>query len=258
MKNHTVVSPHLAVVDGRPVTTSLDIAEKFEKLHKEVLRAIRNVECSQEFNRRNFAPVEYLDAKGEKRPMFQITRDGFAFLAMGFTGKKAALWKERYIAAFNAMEAELLAQVNGKRADIFHHRGPVSESGLDIRYTLDLTRIVMQPTSRNLAVLERLTGIGMDDLIDELTPAAGENAATLLSLFVEERCLKTDRRIRTTLEEVWRAYLEWFKAAGRPGSLQVSRRQFSAFIGGLEGFDKLLRGGRTWVYGLVMTEVCHG
>ncbi|EBA6490188.1 Rha family transcriptional regulator, partial [Salmonella enterica] len=51
--------------------------------------------------------VEYIDAKGEKRPMYEMTKDGFVFLVMGFTGKKAAAFKEAYIAEFNRMEAEL-------------------------------------------------------------------------------------------------------------------------------------------------------
>ncbi len=95
---------------GIPTTTSLVIAQAFEKEHKDVLRAIYNMECSPEFNERNFAPVGYKDAKGEIRPAYRLTRDGFAFLAMGFTGKKAAAWKERFLEAFNAMEAALLRQ----------------------------------------------------------------------------------------------------------------------------------------------------
>lgn len=63
-------------------TTSLIIAEAFEKEHKDVLKAISNLECSPEFNERNFAPVEYKDAKGEMRPAYRLTRDGFAFLAI--------------------------------------------------------------------------------------------------------------------------------------------------------------------------------
>lgn len=39
--------------------------------------------------------------------MYELTRDGFTFLCMGFTGSQAALWKERYIEAFNQMEAAL-------------------------------------------------------------------------------------------------------------------------------------------------------
>lgn len=79
--------------DGKMFTTSLTVAQAFEKEHKDVLKAISNLECSKEFNERNFAPVEYKDAKGEMRPAYRLTRDGFAFLAMGFTGKKAAAWK---------------------------------------------------------------------------------------------------------------------------------------------------------------------
>jgi Rha family phage regulatory protein len=67
------------------------------------LRAIKKLDCSQEFNERNFTLVEYVDAKGEKRPMYQMTKDGFVFLVMGFTGSKAAKFKEDYINAFNEM-----------------------------------------------------------------------------------------------------------------------------------------------------------
>lgn len=91
----------------RLVTTSLEISNHFGKKHKDILRAIQHLECSREFNERNFAPVGYLDAKGERRPMYEITRDGFVFLCMGFTGSAAAQWKEKYIAAFNALEAEV-------------------------------------------------------------------------------------------------------------------------------------------------------
>ena len=92
---------------GNIITTSLKVAEVFEKEHKDVMRAIRNLECSKEFYERNFAPVKYQDIKGEYRPMFELTRDGFTFLAMGFTGSKAARFKEDYIQAFNMMEEEL-------------------------------------------------------------------------------------------------------------------------------------------------------
>ena len=98
------MEPVITVRSDEPVTTSLDVAAMFGKFHKDVLRAIRNIECSEEFNRRNFAPVKYTDEKGESRPMYYITRDGFTFLAMGFTGKEAARFKEAYIHAFNRME----------------------------------------------------------------------------------------------------------------------------------------------------------
>jgi Rha family phage regulatory protein len=92
---------------GMNVTTSRLVANKFGKQHKNVIQRIENLECSEEFNRLNFQPVDYVDNKGEKRPEYYITRDGFTFLVMGFTGKRAAKFKEEYINAFNQMERQL-------------------------------------------------------------------------------------------------------------------------------------------------------
>ncbi len=99
--------------DDKMFTTSLIVAQAFEKEHKDVLKAISNLECSKEFAERNFALCNYsseLAPDGRKYPFYQITRDGFSFLAMGFTGKKAAAWKEKFLEAFNAMEKALLAR----------------------------------------------------------------------------------------------------------------------------------------------------
>ena len=94
----------------RLFVTSLEISNHFGKQHKNVIQAIENLDCSTDFNRLNFKLVKYQDSKGEKRPAYEITRDGFVFLCMGFTGQQAALWKERYIDAFNAMETALREQ----------------------------------------------------------------------------------------------------------------------------------------------------
>lgn len=93
--------------DNQAMTSSLIVAEKFGKKHKDVLKAIQNLECSDSFNERNFAPVEYTDKKGEKRPSYFITEQGFTFLVMGFTGKDAAKFKELFIDAFYSMRQQL-------------------------------------------------------------------------------------------------------------------------------------------------------
>ena len=100
----------------RLIVSSLDISNHFGKQHKDVLRAVDNLECSDTFRRRNFAPTVYhrpnpSGGKGIEARMYEITRDGFVFLCMGFTGQQAAVWKERYIDAFNQMEAALRAPV---------------------------------------------------------------------------------------------------------------------------------------------------
>ncbi len=89
-----------------PTTTSLLVAKKFGKKHKTVLRAIEELDCSESFSWHNFVPRKYKN-RGKDYPYYEITRDGFSFLCMGFTGKKAAAWKEKYIKAFNRMEKEL-------------------------------------------------------------------------------------------------------------------------------------------------------
>lgn len=107
----------VSVLNHTVVTSSLMVAEYFGKRHCDVLRSISMLECSTEFNQRNFASVTYQDAKGEQRPMYYLTRDGFTFLAMGFTGKVAAKFKEAYINAFNEMEELLRKQESTKYAE---------------------------------------------------------------------------------------------------------------------------------------------
>lgn len=92
---------------GRLITTSLAVSRHFEKKHKNVIRDIEVLECTEEFRGLNFEPCSYTGGNGKKLPMYNITRDGFMFLCMGFTGKAAARWKERYIMAFNALEDSL-------------------------------------------------------------------------------------------------------------------------------------------------------
>ena len=89
---------------GVPVTTSRKIAKVFGKDHYNVLRDIENLDCSESFNAINFELVNYKDKKGEKRPEYIITKDGFVFLVMGYRGRKAAAFKEAYIKRFNDME----------------------------------------------------------------------------------------------------------------------------------------------------------
>ncbi len=149
----------VAITDQKAVTTSMIVAEAFDKQHKNVLRSVERLECSDEFRRLNFQPSSYLNEQNKPQPMCQITRDGFSFLAMGFTGKKAAEFKEAFIAAFNQMEKCLLAEMEeAKRIDFTHMRGTFAPGNLDIRYTLDLTKICTDPTPEGVELLAVLTG----------------------------------------------------------------------------------------------------
>ncbi|WP_270932539.1 Rha family transcriptional regulator [Pseudomonas aeruginosa] len=98
------------VNDGQVVTTSLKVAERFGKRHDNVLRAIDNLDCSAGFRLLNFEEtVMWRENPSGGEPIksrsFDMTKDGFMFLVMGFRGKAAAAWKEAFIHAFNWMAA---------------------------------------------------------------------------------------------------------------------------------------------------------
>lgn len=95
-----------------PVTTSRKVADYFGKAHRDVLKAIRNLDSPEEFNLRHYAQITFTDDKGREYPEFSITRDGFMILVMGFTGKKAMAAKLAFLDAFNAMESKLRRQVD--------------------------------------------------------------------------------------------------------------------------------------------------
>lgn len=99
--------PKVIIENGRAVTTSIAVADFFQKRHDDVLKKLRTLECSPDFTARNFAASEYTDSTGRTLPMYEMTKDGFVFLVMGFTGKRAAAFKEAYISEFNRLEAEL-------------------------------------------------------------------------------------------------------------------------------------------------------
>ncbi|MCZ4333351.1 Rha family transcriptional regulator [Aeromonas hydrophila] len=93
--------------DGEVFTTSRQVAELFGKEHRNVLRAIRLLECDKEFTALNYELTDFIDKNGDPRPEYLITKDGVVFLVMGFTGKKAAQFKLLYIRAFNWMMEQL-------------------------------------------------------------------------------------------------------------------------------------------------------
>ncbi len=107
----TINNQPLVRISGgnRLITTSLAISQHFGKKHKNVIQAIETFDCSHEFNRLNFQPITYTDGRQRQKPAYEITRDGFMFLCMGFTGASASKWKEKYITAFNAMEQQIYA-----------------------------------------------------------------------------------------------------------------------------------------------------
>ncbi len=90
---------------------SREIAEHFEKNHRDVIRTIENL-LNDMGSAQNcahlFIETTYQNEQNKQwYKEYLITRDGFSLLVMGFTGKKALAWKLKYIEAFNKMEAAI-------------------------------------------------------------------------------------------------------------------------------------------------------
>lgn len=144
-------APALNVVDGIATVSSIDVAKHFGKQHKNVLRDIEALKpfCDAEFHRLNFEPMirSFPIGKGATNtgPTYNLSRDGFALLAMGFTGEKAIAFKVAYIKAFNSMEAQLssmyVAPLTGDREFRkglkFNDRLKLQEMGQKIARQLD-------------------------------------------------------------------------------------------------------------------------
>lgn len=149
--------PVVTIVNNHPTTTSLAVAKFFGKNHKDVIRAIANLHISEEFTERNFAPSEYVDSTGRKLPMYEMTKSGFAFVGMGFTGPQATQFKEAYIERFDYMEEQLRNLSDKRYIGLLEEYRAVSEKNRELyednralHVTLmdHLERKPMKPVSR--------------------------------------------------------------------------------------------------------------
>ncbi|NAZ55426.1 hypothetical protein GL177_19120 [Vibrio toranzoniae] len=101
------------------VTDSFLVAEYFGKRHDNVIQKIKSLECSSYFTNLNFKVCHKNNKlqNNKLQPFYQMTKDGFMFLVMGFTGKKAAVIKEAYINAFNIMAEKLQSKPSNELSE---------------------------------------------------------------------------------------------------------------------------------------------
>lgn len=156
----TLSHPQVTVENGRAVTTSQAVSLYFKKLHKDVLKKIDTLDCSPEFTSANFyAHVENIRAGAVNRDSrsYQITKDGFVFLAMGFTGKKAAAFKEAYIAEFNRMEATLHGNANALPAPVPTEPSPAERDAYNAQCLMQHYRVFLEAWTHQIEpALEKL------------------------------------------------------------------------------------------------------
>lgn len=130
------------IENNRPLTDSLTVAEAFSKDHKRVMQDIREIDCSETFNKHNFVLTSYQDSMNREKPKYLITQDGFSFLAMGYTGKEAAVFKETYIEEFNRMGEQLnnKVEVMSERKALIQSLKLTAELADEVEEIKDLTQ----------------------------------------------------------------------------------------------------------------------
>lgn len=212
----------VAVENEHAVTTSLRVAEVFGKQHKNVLRDIQNLECSDDFRKLNFEPshiIKQLPNNGSKKlPMYYITRDGFMFLVMGFTGKTAAKWKEAYIKAFNEMEAKIRAEQMAKAIEEHDRKEAIEYEKLLEREereeaAIDARVAAMPPAKSRKGQAEPQTNGGIVEVVNGKRVITSRTLAKL-----------TGRNHGDVMYSVQRM----FKYAERPGRMFIKSEKWAA------------------------------
>jgi Rha family phage regulatory protein len=87
--------------ENRPVTTSRMVSEVFGELHKNIVAKIEMMDFSSDFFCENFNEVKYITEHWNSKSAYEMTRDGFAFISMGFAGKSATEFSLAYLDAFD-------------------------------------------------------------------------------------------------------------------------------------------------------------
>lgn len=147
--------------DEQVFCTSLDVAKVFGKEHKNILRDIKNilndlreigdVQCKSNFEL-SFKVRKIQGFKGRERkyPYYNLTRDGFSLLAMGFTGKEALQWKILFIDAFNEMERIIKNQYTPKLKNYNKYKIP------NTPYKENIIKAIMQTEQNRNCEFEEL------------------------------------------------------------------------------------------------------
>ena len=149
----------------KPLCSSLQVAETFEKEHRNILRDIEKIfktKGTEDFSQLNFERTYYLDSQNKKRPMYLMTKDGFTLLVMGYTGEKAMRFKIAYIQRFNEYEQQIKNYIESRddfapftRAIMDSHEVPKSH-----HYTNEINMINKIVLGMDAKHFKELHGLG--------------------------------------------------------------------------------------------------
>ena len=121
----------LSVMNAQSMT-SLEIAQVTGKMHKDVMKAIRNMEPAWlKVNGRNFALVDYKDSKGELRPCYSLSKTECLYIATKFNDEARA----KLVIRWQQLEQERMMQ-QGVRKLLITDQDVMHEAEMIIGRTL--------------------------------------------------------------------------------------------------------------------------
>lgn len=189
-------------INGKLTTTSKNVSEVFGKEHKNVLRDIEKLECSEEFRQLNFELSSYTNGQNKSHKMYIMTQDGWSFLVMGFTGEKAASWKEKYIAEFRRMRDELQDKIPKTYAEALQLAANQAKEIEEKNKKLQEARPKIETYNHIEASINSISIGEFANLLTKKGYITGQNR--LFKWFYKYKYLiKSDRPYQTALDNGW-------------------------------------------------------
>ena len=163
--------------DGKLVVSSRQVANDFGKRHSDVLKAICDKIEVNEILRspKYFIESTYTDKSNRQSKEYLLTRDGFTFIVMGFTGTKADEWKLKYIAAFNEMERQLKEL---KKPDSYMIEDPIERAKKWIEEREQYNKVVKELEEQN-SFVNKISESENSMLVREVAKLASKGNITI-------------------------------------------------------------------------------
>ena len=238
------LSQAVFIQDQQIKTDSLKVAEAFGKQHSHVIRAIeknllkkslalnsegnelsRSIFGLAEFSALNFELANYIDEQGKPRPMYEMTKDGWMFLVMGFTGEKAAQIKIAFINAFNAM------------ATLLQNQQLIEQQGIQVG-----TKVRLNSGSPELTVNQLMTNA--EGILDQVEVIWFSNRLHKTTLSIHA-VLPVVARNNVVLQHFWEAIhqygLHLINHSHKPDHIALNLPQVCAAIHGLPDSKALIQ-----------------
>jgi Rha family phage regulatory protein len=189
--------------NGISKTTSIKIAEVFDRNHREILRAIDskvnsdNIQSVQ-FCTDHIQEITYLDDRGRFQRQYELDEEGFNFIALSLTGEQADNFKIKYIEAFSKMRKAIN---NMFRSRIIESVLPQDNRNRQYLY------IIKNPLNETIKI-----GVAQDvyKRLKQLQTGAGIELELIYQSLICSNAFSIEKNVHSHFEE-YRTFGEWFK-----------------------------------------------